>query len=358
VGEIIVREATPADYDGVFACMQTIQADTAAQKAVGFNRDLWDWQYVRTTRPTSITVAEEAGRIVGYFHLLLLDMHHAGHTVLGGLIQDVATHPDLRGRGVFRELGRVAIESMRARGVKFAIGIPNHRSLHSFVHNHNYAMPGRMPVYLLPLDFGMVLASRFGAFGRVTGAVASPLYRALRARPRPLEASETVERLDAMPDEISEVSAAFAGRVTTAVARSAAYLRWRLLEKPTHEYTVYGLRRGRELVAYVATRVADLFGTRCLLLMDLGCRDGAEASLLRLVSARVEAARAERLGMVVTMGVHPFFSTLGGLGFVRAPERVNPRPFYFIVKPLADDLAPDITSLAGWLVTLVDWDVM
>jgi predicted N-acetyltransferase YhbS len=358
VGEVIVREATAADYDGIFACMQTIQADTAAQKAVGFNRDLWDWQYVRTTRPTSITVAEEAGRLVGYFHLLLLDMYHAGRVVLGGLIQDVATHPDMRGRGLFREVGRVAIESMRARGVKFAIGIPNHRSLHSFVHNHGYAMPGRMPVYLLPLDVGAVLASRLGVLGRVAGAVASPLYRGLRARPRPLAAGEVVARLDTIPDEISEVSAAFAGRVTTAVVRSASYLRWRLVEKPTHEYSVYGLRREGQLVAYVATRVADLLGTRCLLLMDLGCRDGADASLLRLVSARVEAARAEGLGMVVTMGVHPFFATLRGLGFVRAPERFNPRPFYFIVKPLADDLAPEVTSLADWLVTLVDWDVM
>jgi predicted N-acetyltransferase YhbS len=358
VGEVRVREATAADYDGIFGCMQTIQAETAAQKAVGFSRDLWDWQYVRTVRPTSITVAEEEGRIVGYFHLLLLDMHHAGRTVLGGLIQDVATHPDLRGRGVFRELGRVAIESMRARGVKFAIGIPNHRSLHSFVHNHGYAMPGRMPVYVLPLDVGTVLAPRLGAIGRVAGAVASPLYRVLRARARPPAAGEVAGRLETIPEEISEVSAAFAGRVTTAVARSAAYLRWRLLEKPTHEYSVYGLRRGGQLVAYVATRVADLFGTRCLLLMDLGCRDGADASLLRLISTRVEAARAERIGMVVTMGVHPFFRALSGLGFLKAPERVNPRPFYFIVKPLADGLAPDVTSLAGWLVTLADWDVM
>ena len=358
MGEVRVREATAADYDGIFACMRTIQADTAAQKAVGFTRELWDWQYVRTARPTSITVAEEEGRIVGYFHLLLLDMHHAGRTVLGGLIQDVATHPDLRGRGVFRELGRVAIESMRARGVRFAIGIPNHRSLHSFVHNHDYAMPGCMPVYLLPLDVGKVLGSRLGAVGRLAGTIASPLYRVLRARSRPLATGEVVERLDVIPDQISEVSAAFAARVTTAVARSASYLRWRLLEKPTHEYAVYGLRRGGALVAYVATRIADLLGTRCLLLMDLGCRDGGDASLLRLLSARVEAARADGLGMVVTMGVHPFFAALGGLGFVRAPERVNPRPFYFIVKPLADDLAPDITSLAGWLITLVDWDVM
>jgi len=358
VGEVRVREATPADYDGIFACMRTIQADTAAQKAVGFDRNLWDWQYVRTARPTSITVAEEAGRIVGYFHLLLLDMRHAGRDVLGGLIQDVATHPDLRGRGVFRELGRVAIESMRARGVLFAIGIPNQRSLHSFVHNHGYAMPGRLPVYVLPLDVGAVLASRLGTFGRLAGSVASPLYRALRARPRPLATGEVVERLDVIPDEISEVSAAFASRVDTAVIRSAPYLRWRLLEKPTHEYSVYGLRRGGRLVAYVATRVADILGTTCLLLMDLGCRDGADASLLRLISARVEAARADGLGMVVTMGMHPFFAALGGLGFVRAPERINPRPFYFIVKPLADDLAPAVTSLAGWLVTLTDWDVM
>src|SRR3989475_3665550 len=47
------------------------------------------------------------------------------------------------------------------------------------------------------------------------------------------------------------------------------------------------------LCAYVVTRPAALFDTRCTMLMDFACLAGEEAALRRLIRARLEADRRE-----------------------------------------------------------------
>jgi hypothetical protein len=94
------------------------------------------------------------------------------------------------------------------------------------------------------------------------------------------------------------------------------------------------------------------------MVMDLGCRRGEEAALLRLLSARLDTARAERAALGVMMGLHPFLPQLAAAGFVRVPERFNPRPFNLLGKILAPDLPPDVLAPARWMITLADWDVM
>jgi hypothetical protein len=58
------------------------------------------------------------------------------------------------------------------------------------------------------------------------------------------------------------------------------------------------------------------------------------------------------------MGLHPTFAQLSRIGFVRVPERVDPRAFNLVVKPLAADIGSDLRDGASWLITLADWDVM
>jgi hypothetical protein len=353
-----VREAGPADADAIRACMLEILTETGGQKGPGFGAPLWEWQYARGPHPALVVVVEDGGHLLGYYHVPIVDLRVHGRPVLGAMVQDVATLAAYRGQGVFREMGACALDGMRRRGVGLIYTFPNQRSLPSFVRNHAYTVIARVPVRIRPLEVGTVLRTRLGPLGSLLGAPATAVWRALAVRTGRLARGEEVVPIVAPDRDVEAVARDFASSVAAALDRSARYLAWRFLEKPTLEYALWGLARGGQLRAYVATRLAPLFGTTCAMVMDLGCRRGEEAALLRLLSARLDTARAERAALGVIMGLHPFLPQLAAAGFVRVPERFNPRPFNLLGKILAPDLPPDVLAPARWMITLADWDVM
>src|SRR5499425_3579954 len=86
-----VREAGPEDFPALRACMEQILAETAGQKAAGFGAAFWEWQYRRGGRGSIVVVADDAGAIAGYYHVLLFAMRYAGRATLAAMVQDVAT---------------------------------------------------------------------------------------------------------------------------------------------------------------------------------------------------------------------------------------------------------------------------
>ena len=339
--------------------MLEILAETGGQKGPSFGPALWEWQYVRGERAALIVVAEgEGGKLCGYYHVPLVNLQIHGRAVLGAMVQDVATLAAYRGQGVFRDMGACALASMHARGVGMIYTFPNHRSLPSFVRNHDYTVIARVPVRIRPLDVGAVLRSRLGALGTLLGAPATWLHRALAVRAGLPRGGEVVVPLDPPGPEIDAVARAFAAQVPAALDRTARYLRWRFFDKPTREYHLWGLTRAGRLRAYVATRQAPLFGSTCAMVMDLGCDPGEEDALLRLLDARLDAERTAGAALAVMMGIHPFLPQLASAGFVRVPERFTPRPFNLLGKIIDPSLPADVLDAAGWMITLADWDVM
>jgi len=353
-----VREATPGDHAAVRAGMQVILRETEGQKSAGFGRELWEWQYLRPAHPSMIVVADDGGTFAGHLHAVLLDMRYAGRPVLGAMLNDGATQPAYRKQGVLRAMDDYMRERLAARGVDLVLGIPNDRSLHGFTAHGAYRVVTRVPVYVRPLDFGRIIASRLpvGPLASLLGAVAGPVYHAVRVR-RPASVQGIVE-IDRFDDAIDLVSREFAAAVRLHLERSARYLNWRFVDKPTREYTAWGVHRAGRPCAYVVTRRAPLFGVDCIALMDFGCRTGEEDALLGLVAARLDAERAAGAEACVVMGLHPFLGRLGQLGFVRIPDRWNPRRFHFMARGLTPNVGPDLLDPASWLVTLADWDVL
>jgi len=354
----LVRQAGPADYEAVRRCMYEVFRETAGQKTPEFDRTLWEWQYLRSELPSVIVVAEAEGGLCGYFHALRFRMRFRGQPAMGAMVQDVGTLSAYRRQGVFRAMGGFALECLRAEGVDFIYTFPNARSLPSFVRDHRYAVVARVPVYLAPLDLGTLLASRLrlGAPGRWLARLLKPLVRALTLGAPALERAEEVVRLDSLDDRFEPLVQDFARGRSVRLERNLRYLRWRFLDKPTGDYTVWALARDGRLSAYVVTRPAALFDTRCTLLMDLGCLAGEEAALRRLIGTRLEADEREGAVLGVAMGLHPQLRELGELGFVRVPERFNPRPFNLLARELAES-GPELFDPSAWHITLADWDV-
>jgi hypothetical protein len=355
----IVRAAEPRDHEQIVAINVEILRETEGQKMAGFGRALWEWQYLHPELPSLIGVADDHGTIAGYMHGLRFRYRFRGGTVIGSMTQDTATLPAYRRQGMMRATHAFVREGFVAEGLPFSVGFPNFRSYPDYERT-NYTVVAEVPVYVRPLAIGTLLAERLrmGTLGRVLGRLADPVYRGLFVRCMRLRAGETVGRIERFDDSVLPVARAFADRVVAAIDRTPRFLNWRYVEKPTGDYECTGLWRGGTLRAFLVTRRLPLYGAPAVILMDLGCADGEDDALLRLIADRIEAARADGAAAAVLMGLHPFFAQLRRLGFVRVPERLNPRTFKFVVKCLQADSDPVVLQRDAWFVTLGDWDVL
>jgi Acetyltransferase (GNAT) domain len=339
--------------------MTEVFRETAGQKTNEFDEALWSWQYEQNPAGSMVVIAEDAGLICGYYHALLLPMFYCGRSATAAMVQDVGTRASHRMRGIFKRVGGYALERLQQRGAAFIYSFPNQRSLPSFIRNHAYEVVTKVTVYLFPLRLGPLFAGRLrlGYAGRTLGGMLDLPYRVLFTKISKLQSDDTVMLISEFGEDVNLLTREAANRHRVGVYRSSEYLNWRFMQKPGGEYTSWGLYREARLLAYTVTRTAEIFGCRCVLFMDFGCRSGEESSLERLISHRVLEEQSAGLALAVVFGLHRDLKAFSRLGFGKVPERFNPRTFNLVCKDLQEQTYPNIFVAANWMITLADWDV-
>ncbi len=359
MAEIVIRDARPDDYDRLIDFIRRILVETGAQKADIFGFDLWRWQCLTPGFETLVVVAEDGGQIVGCFHLVSKPMTVSGSPGRAALLQELAVLPDYRRRGVFMQMAEYARARVAELGWDVTYSMPNLRSYPGFVKHQGYRLLAWVPIRVRPLQVGRFLSDRLPLkrLWLLSGRLVSGLYDFIFPLRSPV-AGEEIAPIDRFTSEVDPMAHSVVGQTGIGLVRDARFLNWRFLDKPTSEYRAWGLRRAGQLLAYVVTRQARLFNTDCLLLMDWGYLPGEEQALLALIAHRLRAGREDKAALAVTMGFHPFFRRMGRLGFVAAPERLNPHPIPLIAQRHTDRISDEVYNLSRWLITLADWDVL
>jgi len=91
----------------------------------------WAWKYDRNPRPAVSVVADDGGRIVGFFGAMGTRYRGADGDLPGASSGDIMTDPAARVLGksaLFRELGNAYRELNAAAGIPFDFGFPHDRS--------------------------------------------------------------------------------------------------------------------------------------------------------------------------------------------------------------------------------------
>lgn len=360
----LIRPAGPADWPAVRQCMREVFAENPGQKTGDFTDALWSWQYEQIPGGSLVLLAELDGTVAGYYHALFETLTYEGVPVVAGMVQDVATKAVHRKLGIFKQVGGVALEEMRQKGVEFIYTFPNHRSLPSFIRNHAYSVVTQVPVLLLPLKLGPLARGRvqdkapaLAGLAGLAGSVIQPFYRGWMTRTLHLQHGEQIERLTEATEEMERLAAHLTSQTAISLRRDRQYLQWRFFDKPTQEYEIWGLRKAGALEAFVVTRTAEILGSRCLMLMDFGYDRGQEQAVCRLASERIHAAEKSGHALSLAMGLHPVFSALRQLGFRRVPERFDPRVFSLVAKQVSNVPRPLLFEERNWTISLADWDV-
>ncbi|MFM8973478.1 MAG: GNAT family N-acetyltransferase [Actinomycetota bacterium] len=212
---VVVRSARPEDHEEVLALLAT---------ALGWDADeglpeYFTWKHrTNPLGPSPEWVAEVDGRIAGFRTFLRWEFEDAtGRRHRAVRAVDTATHPDFRGRGIFRDLTLGAVAAMTADGIDFVFNTPNDQSRPGYLKMGWHAV-GRLPTAVRPTG--------------VRGA-ARLLGARVAAERRPLADGGGASATDLLADaRLDDLLARIAPPTGLRTHRTAAHLRWRYGHPP------------------------------------------------------------------------------------------------------------------------------
>jgi len=329
------------------------------------------WQYEQNPAGRAlIWVArdQESGEMVGQLWVLPMRVQVHDQICMGSVIVNGVVHPRYRRQGIVSSLGKSVYADCPRRGIDFIYSMPSPASYHVDTIVFKNRELGRLPLLIRPLDWGALVAHRFGQ---------TWLEHLARAGQRVLTGISEVSGLardrtghSLRIDEVARFDSdfdAFWARVgqkyPVALVRDAAWLNWRYKDIPTRDYRALAVYDGQSLVGYAVTRSSTFEGVRTGLIVDLlvePTQQGKQAA---------QALVAEATSFFTQEGMHlagclmlptsQEFQALRRQGYWVCPKRLEPQPFPFTMY-IHSDKAPSsiLQDLRCWHFTMGDYDVV
>jgi GNAT superfamily N-acetyltransferase len=260
----------------------------ALYPTLGWSADYLRWQYF--DNPAGIArvwVARDHDRIVATYaaipHQLCID----GETGLGWRVQDVLTHPEYRGRGLYHALSEAAKEFLFDARYPLNFTFPNERSHRAFVRM------GWRAAFRIPLRVCVRAAESQGP-----------------ARPA------RVSSIDRFSREEARVAESHVRRHGFGLDRSAAYLNWRYVANPKGRYAAFRLALGDAEAIVVLKVFQREDGSRWCHLVDTFQSEASAELAHNIVHHWTAVAAAHSCGFLSCWGtsgsgLEPFLATSG-----------------------------------------------
>jgi Acetyltransferase (GNAT) domain len=363
-----IRQARLADRDALIELSRVVFQETGTDKIGELGADFWEWQFAQQPgNRMGVWLAEFEGQIVGQLPTNIVRMKWGSRERLAALVIDLMVHPAHRNKSLFVKLCRVANVEMTNTGIGISAGLPNKNSYASAVRFLKYHPVCQIPLLILPLRWGRLLAQ-----AKIPKGIAGPLGalaaagRRLTILPGPTSGSVSVREVTQFPEAIDELWERVSGvsgvpglsRIWT--VRDRAYLTWRYSQCPTRTYRIYLAEADGKLNGYLVTRTFVRDGLKTGAVMDLLVEPGHREAANALIASAVTQFRVENVDAAIALMQRDelLYPALVRRGFFRIPERFNPRTFNFVCRVLAPELPErEFYNPQSWFLTLGDYDV-
>lgn len=267
---------------------------------------------------------------------------------------DTIVDANFRGQGLFKRLVNDVNARATEQGCGFVYGFPNGNSAHGFFERLGWTNLDPVPM--------MTRVLRTGAVFRWSGALAFldflDLPVPIRRHRLRVGALELVE-IDRFDDRFDALWDRFRSRIRCAIRRDAAYLNWRMVDKPEHTYRhAMALRQGK-LVGFVSWRETKKHGGGVGYLVELVAEpDESWIGRVLLSHALREMRRAGMdVARAMSMPGTPTHEAYWREGFFWEPERMSDE-LHFGARAFREDLAEAVADRGGWYLSLLDSDTV
>ncbi len=328
--------------------------------------DFLRWQYEENPSGPAIgQLARDAqnGQLAGQYLVIPMRFDLGGEESRCVLSLNTLTREAYRGQGVFTGLAEATYQECRSQGFVFCYGLPNRNSTHGLTQTLGFAVLGRVPLLLRPLDARALVRGRWGP---VLGALAAPVGLMCRLRERPTAGYEVVRIGVSDLADLQMFWAGVRGKYPVMGVRDASFMRWRYFDIPLREYVVYGLRvvGGSGLLGYAIGRCMEVAGISSGMVVDMLVAKGvpveAGKSLVSHLLKDLAGQGASLAGSLMLPHTEEY-RILRASGFFRCPRALEPQPFPLCLLPLTeagDSGRGPLTDLARWFFTMGDYDVV
>lgn len=230
----------------------------------------WKFHQAPVTPPSFEYEATEGNRMLGYYAAVPYRYRLGDRDVLAGVVCDVMTHSSARRRGVFSDLGRFALQEMRAAQVSLAVAYPVKPEVVSGHLKIGWRIAFELPMYVKPLGAGAILKPGQMPWLRPIAHVAVAAYRGLR-RARPSSGCDVsvgpARELLHLPAFATFVQG-WSALVPNHLVKSAEFYDWRLGAPDTHYQAFLVYREGAVVAAAVGCQ-SRLRGAPAYALLDV-----------------------------------------------------------------------------------------
>lgn len=359
---IRIRKATLADRDALIELTRVVFAETGAEKGAELGPAFWDWQFARQpAKRMDIWIGEANGKIVAQVPSNVVRMKWNQRELLAAWVIDLLVHPAHRDKSMFLRVGRAFNHDMAEAGISISLGLPNKRSMAASIRFLKYRLVNQVPVLVLPLRWQRLLG-RTGIPDWATPAIAAGAAAAHRLARLPVPRPKGI-----VVQEVSRFSEGFDDLWRRASAphriisvRDQQYLNWRYCDCPTRKYRIHQAGSNGQLAGYLVHRIFEKDGLRIGAVMDVLVDPGRPDALHALLASGISALREEKVDAVMSL-MQPddsYYPALHRWGFLRVPERFNPRTFNLVCRILEPGMPQsDLSPGENWFITLGDFDV-
>jgi hypothetical protein len=316
----------------------------------------WKFHSAPVAPPSFEFSAVENGRMLGYYAAIPYPYELAGTPVSAGMVCDVMTHSDARGKGLFTELGRYSMTKLEETDLAFVTGYPIRPEVMGGHLRVGWRVAFELPMYLRPLKADTILRSHRVAWMTPFANLGILVHRRLFSAGR---VAEGYRLRVGEPRELLTTPAfkAFAekwGRsITNHLVKRFEFYNWRL-SAPGVSYRVFLVERDEEVVAAAVGRPAELQGIPSFALLDAMVVSQGVAALPMLYGAVEDEALASGAEAVVTMmsRYRARQYRLARFGFLKTPF-----VFKLIVRRLDGAAKPeDLAAERDWHLMWIDSD--
>ena len=361
--EVQISTLDLQDSASLMPAIKDIMMENSSHNHEAFDYKFWNWKYRTLPEQRShVSVGkDENNNILSYYHSVCFLGKYNGQKVPYASIQDVAVSNQLRGQGFFAKISAFANKHIDDEQIKISYIFPNHRSIHTYLKYDKYTFVNDLKAYILPLNISQLIRSKvkLGGIENIFGKLFDWFCNALSIfsfLPRKYK----IERQESITENILDVFEKYSHSFEYGLIKNKTYLDWRFIQKPyqkNHIFTISDDKGNTKAVAIL--KEDEIKGIPCLLLMDFAYTlDGGDAFFLKLLSSlrnNHQKYFGGRIGLIFTSLNAQIENKFFKIGFLRMPQKINPRPLNLLIRCNVDD--SELYKKEKWNVTLCDWDV-
>jgi GNAT superfamily N-acetyltransferase len=348
----IVREGGQRDLKEILSLRKLVFGETEEDK---LGEKFWRWEFEEGPGGGAFTYLVEHGeRVIGHLADLPKQFSVNGEVVSGTFHLELMVHPDYRRRGIFYEMEKYSVRHVKDEHKLFMTACVIRKESINGLKKVGWRTLSKLPVIVHPIRFSGILNRylHFRLLSLLFGGVARVFYLLLFGLKKKKGTEEI--RIDEVPELDDEFDFFWQKAISLFPimgVRDRTFLRWRYLQHPAWNYTIYRGRKGEEMSGYIVLRKVDLLGFNSAVIVDLLALDNE--TLLALVEKGIEHSQkegADLLGFMVPQG-HSYYKILRKKGFLPSPKT-----FQFMVYPHSNTdifLSPE-----KWYVNWGDTDVI